>query len=189
MPRRINEVENIGLAIGVLVAHLNGVALDGDASFPFEVHVVQRLIFHVPFGDGFGELQEPVGQGALAVVNMGDDAEISDVFHAELLMLHTCLSWWQKVYLAFFFWRELNFLDFFKKSKKFNSLLIKISSIPVATSFWVTPNSIISLTATGFEKGAQIYRNFIAQWRVVFREGAVFGQKNLNFFAQKLHPL
>ena len=44
-----------------------------------QIHVVQHLLLHVAVGDGAGDLQQPVGQGALAVVDMGDDAEIADV--------------------------------------------------------------------------------------------------------------
>ena len=33
---------------------------------------------HLPLGDGIALLQQPVRQGGLAVVNVGDDGEISD---------------------------------------------------------------------------------------------------------------
>ena len=50
-----------------------------DAPLPFQVHLVHELVAHLPGGDGAGEFQQPVRQGALAVVDMGDDAEIADV--------------------------------------------------------------------------------------------------------------
>jgi hypothetical protein len=37
------------------------------------------LRLHVAVGDGAGHLQQAVGQGALAVVDVGDDAEVADV--------------------------------------------------------------------------------------------------------------
>jgi hypothetical protein len=36
------------------------------------------LVLHVPEADGAGELDQPVGQGGLAMVDMGDDGEIAD---------------------------------------------------------------------------------------------------------------
>jgi len=57
------------------------VALDGDAALALKVHVVQCLILHVPLVDGFGMFQQAVGEGAFAVVNVRDDAEVADMLH------------------------------------------------------------------------------------------------------------
>ena len=80
MSRSVDEVEKILLSL-VCVLHLDGVALDCDAFFLFEVHVVKNLVLHVSCRQGLGELKKTVGQGALAVIDMCDDAEVSDVFH------------------------------------------------------------------------------------------------------------
>ena len=53
--------------------------LDGDAAFPLQVHVVQDLGAEIARGDGPGHEQELVGQGALAVVNMGNYGEVANV--------------------------------------------------------------------------------------------------------------
>ena len=50
--------------------------LDGDAALTLDVHPVQVLGAHIPIGDHTGQLQHPVGQRRLAVVDMGDDAEV-----------------------------------------------------------------------------------------------------------------
>src|SRR5207248_1222100 len=63
----------------VLVIDGDGVHLDGDAAFAFEVHVVEDLVAEVARGDGPGLEQELVGEGALAVVDVGDDGEVADV--------------------------------------------------------------------------------------------------------------
>ena len=86
MSRSIDEVQYIGrfavqflfFAIVELI-HLNGVALDGDAALLFKVHVIE----HLPLCnlDGVGAFQQSVGNGALSMVNVGDDAEVSDMFH------------------------------------------------------------------------------------------------------------
>ena len=49
----VDEVEGV-LLIGIGVLHLYGMALDGDASFSFEVHVVEDLGLYVASIDGVG---------------------------------------------------------------------------------------------------------------------------------------
>ncbi len=56
-------------------------AFNRDASFAFEIHVVEDLGFHVFGGDGVGTFEESVGKGRLTVVDMSYDAEIADIFH------------------------------------------------------------------------------------------------------------
>ena len=46
-----------------------------------QVHIVQHLVLHIACGEGAGELQQTVGQGALTVVYVGYDAEIADAVH------------------------------------------------------------------------------------------------------------
>ena len=62
-----------------MVGQPDGPGLDGDAPLPLQVHVVQQLALHLPGGNGVALLQQPVRQRGLAVVNMGNDAEVSDV--------------------------------------------------------------------------------------------------------------
>lgn len=56
-------------------------AFDRNTAFSFQVHIIQHLGLEVPLVYGLGKLQQPVGQRTFAVVNMGNDAEIADVFH------------------------------------------------------------------------------------------------------------
>ena len=79
MSRGVDEVKFIGVPIFCFVFNLNGAGFDGDAAFPFQVHVVQKLIFHFTQGDRLCLFQNSVGKGRLAVVNVGNDAEISNV--------------------------------------------------------------------------------------------------------------
>ena len=53
--------------------------LDRDAAFAFDVHPVQVLRTHRAFVDHAGQLQHPVGQRRLAVVDVGDDAEVPNL--------------------------------------------------------------------------------------------------------------
>ena len=63
MPRGINQVEDVDLAIGRGVFHAGGLELDGDAAFALQLHVVEKLRLHVASRNGARILQEPVGQG------------------------------------------------------------------------------------------------------------------------------
>ena len=79
MAGRVHQVELVGLAIigGVVEAH--GLRLDGDAPLALDIHVVEQLFLHLPLGQPAGELDQPVGERALPVVDVGDDGKIADL--------------------------------------------------------------------------------------------------------------
>ena len=79
MTGRINEIQFIRLAVPGLVKHCDRMRLDGDAAFALQIHRIQQLRLHIARGDGAGAVQQPVRERRLAVVNMGNDAEISYV--------------------------------------------------------------------------------------------------------------
>ncbi len=81
--RGVDEVEH-PVAIVPLVEEPDGLGLDGYAALALELHGVQDLVHPFPLGDRLGDVQQPVGEGALAVVDVRDYAEIAgtlDVFH------------------------------------------------------------------------------------------------------------
>ena len=53
--------------------------LDRDAALALDVHPVEVLRPHIPVRDDTGELQHPIGQRGLAVVDVGDDAEVPNL--------------------------------------------------------------------------------------------------------------
>ena len=75
---RVHQVELIGLAVLGLVVEAHGLRLDGDAALALDVHRVEDLLLHLAVGDVAAQLDQPVGQGRLAVVDVGDDREIAD---------------------------------------------------------------------------------------------------------------
>ena len=79
--RGVDQVERVPLSVAGRVLHLDGVALDGDSLFAFEVHVVEHLRLHFALVERVGLLQQTVCKCRFAVVDVGYDAEISDVFH------------------------------------------------------------------------------------------------------------
>ena len=87
--RGVNEVQGIGLAVQGIILDGHRPGLDGDAPLPLQVHAVQQLILHLPLGHRVAQLQQPVGQGGLSVVNVGNDGKIANftlVCHRMLLL-------------------------------------------------------------------------------------------------------
>ena len=83
--RRIDHVQDVFLAV-FFVHHADGVCLDGNAAFAFKVHVVQELVRHLVFRNRLGQFDHAVGKRRFTVVNVGDDAEISDI----VVLRHRC---------------------------------------------------------------------------------------------------
>ncbi len=54
--------------------------LDGDAALALQIHGVEHLFLHLPGRQRAGELEQTVGERALAVVDMSDNREISYEF-------------------------------------------------------------------------------------------------------------
>ena len=79
MPRRVHEIEAVGLAVGRLVFEANRLGFDGDAALAFDVHRIEHLGAHLAGLQGAAELDQPVGQSRFAVVDMGDDREVADM--------------------------------------------------------------------------------------------------------------
>ena len=75
---RVDQVQFVLDAVE-LVVDRDRVHADGDAALAFEVHAVERLGLDVALGDRAGLEQELIGQRALAVIDVRDDAEVADV--------------------------------------------------------------------------------------------------------------
>jgi hypothetical protein len=77
VPGRVDEVKAVGPAVAGLVLEADGTGLDRDPLLALEVHRVEDLAGHLPRVDRVGHLEEPVRQGRLAVVDVGDDREVA----------------------------------------------------------------------------------------------------------------
>ncbi|SLC63429.1 Uncharacterised protein [Mycobacteroides abscessus subsp. massiliense] len=73
----VDQVQHMVLAIE-LPRQPHVLCLDGDAALTLDIHAVQVLRAHGTLVDHTGQLQHPVGQGRLPVVDVGDDAEVTD---------------------------------------------------------------------------------------------------------------
>ena len=77
---RVDQVQLVALP-----HHAHGLRLDRDPALPLELHRVEQLLLHVPVGDRVRQLQDPIGQGRLPMVDVGDDREVADV-----CLIHVC---------------------------------------------------------------------------------------------------
>ncbi len=80
VPGGIDQVVEVFLLrdrVGVKDRDCGG--FDGDAALALQVHIVKELGFHFPLGDGPGAFQQPIGQRGLAMVDVGDDAEVANL--------------------------------------------------------------------------------------------------------------
>ncbi len=80
--RGVDHVEDVGLAHaltgGRRPREADRLRLDGDAALALDVHPVEVLGTHLPGVDHAGDLQHAVCERRLAVVDVGDDAEVAD---------------------------------------------------------------------------------------------------------------
>ena len=90
----VNQIQDIFIAILCLVDGPDRLGLDGYAPLPLQIHVVQDLVLHLPAGEKSRHLDDTVRQRGFAVVDMGDDTEISYfglVCRHELSLLSLCI--------------------------------------------------------------------------------------------------
>ncbi len=74
----VHQVQNVGFAVLGRIFKADGLRLDGDAAFFFDVHGIEDLVGHLAGGEAAAGLDQAVGQGGFTVVDMGDDGEIAD---------------------------------------------------------------------------------------------------------------
>ena len=75
--RGIDQVELILLAVFGTVGHRHRVRLDRDAALALEIHVVEHLVAEPASIDRLGLLHHAVRECGLAVIDVGNDAEIA----------------------------------------------------------------------------------------------------------------
>ena len=60
MARSINQVQAIHLPILAPIVQTNCLGLDGNTSFPFQIHIIQYLSRHFPLGQGTGIFNQSI---------------------------------------------------------------------------------------------------------------------------------
>ena len=80
MAGRVDEIDLVDVAIVRLVIHRDGPRLNRDAPLPLELHIIEKLLLHLPFFHRVGQLKEAVCQRRFSVIDMGDNGEVADEF-------------------------------------------------------------------------------------------------------------
>ncbi len=73
MTRGVNEVECVVVPVGGGVLQADGTRLYGYASLTLQIHIVKYLVLHNALLYRVALFYEAVGQGGLAVVDVGND--------------------------------------------------------------------------------------------------------------------
>ena len=80
MPWGINQVQSIFLSF-VIIVHLNGMTLYGNATLFFQIHVIKHLCLHIFACHCLGAFQQSVGQCAFSVIYMCYYTKITYMLH------------------------------------------------------------------------------------------------------------
>ena len=84
--RCVDQMQVVGLAIVGGVGDPHGLCLDRDPALALEVHRVEHLRHVIAWRDGPRQLEDAVGESRLAVVDVGDDREVSNAVHGSTSM-------------------------------------------------------------------------------------------------------
>ena len=74
----VDQIEDVLLTVGRMKRHASRLCLDRDAPLSLEIHVVEELILHFSLGQCVGRFEQSIGERALAVIDMRNDAEIAN---------------------------------------------------------------------------------------------------------------
>jgi hypothetical protein len=70
MSGSVYQIEQIGLPIRRIVFHVHGARLNGYSALTLEIHIIEQLILHIALDNRTGKLQNAVGKGGFAVVDV-----------------------------------------------------------------------------------------------------------------------
>ena len=79
VPRRVNHVQAVGLAVARRVIERHALGLNGDAALTFEIHRIEHLFLHFARLECAARLDETVGERGLAMIDVRDNGKIPDV--------------------------------------------------------------------------------------------------------------
>ena len=81
MSGSIDEIEFIFFTLAICIWQSHGLAFYGDSPLPFDIHIVKNLIPKMTIIHQPGYLNQTVSQCGFSMVNMGNNAKVSYIFH------------------------------------------------------------------------------------------------------------
>ncbi len=79
--RRVDEVQAVGFPVFGRIGQRDGLALDRNPPLTLDIHVVKHLVLIGTDVTDTGPHDQAVGQCGFSMVDMGNDAEITNVLH------------------------------------------------------------------------------------------------------------
>ncbi len=76
---RVDQVEDVVPSVARPVVEPYGLCLDCNPALTLDIHRIEHLFLHFARLQPSRELNQPIGQGRLAVVDMRDNGEIADI--------------------------------------------------------------------------------------------------------------
>ena len=86
MTRGVNQIEVINLAVFCFVGQRSSLRLNRNPALTLNVHRVQHLRLHFARGQATTHVNDAVCERGFAVVDVGDDGEVTNVFHGHYLV-------------------------------------------------------------------------------------------------------
>jgi hypothetical protein len=83
MARGIYKVQVVDLTVACLVGQGCGLRFDGDTALTLNVHRIKDLLLHLAIGQAAAQVDDTVGQCGLAMIDVSDDGEITDMQQAQ----------------------------------------------------------------------------------------------------------
>ncbi len=77
----VDQIEVIDFTVHRLVRQRSCLRLDRNTALAFQIHRIKHLRFHFAIRQPTAQLNDSVGQSRLAMVDMGNDGEITNVVH------------------------------------------------------------------------------------------------------------
>ena len=79
MARGVDKVELVGITVLGVIIQRYRLRLDGNAALTLDIHRVENLFLELALGQATATLNQAIRQGRLAMVEVGDDREVSYV--------------------------------------------------------------------------------------------------------------
>ena len=92
MSRRINQIERILLSVLCFIDQTDCLRLDRNAAFTFQIHIVKHLILHLSCRQQSRLFNNTVCQRRFAMINVCDNAKISNIFLFHPSVLNSFIS-------------------------------------------------------------------------------------------------
>ena len=79
MPGSVNQIEFVFFSF-MHDSHGDGAGFNRNTSLPLKLHIIENLLLHLAFLNCAGMLEHAISQGTLAMIDVRDNAKVSNIF-------------------------------------------------------------------------------------------------------------